>query len=929
MGCNTDGNPMGGSGFFQQPVPDHCYNCVPEDGATVQVWTYPTQNKNLNWPDVDRDAIMYGSSLVTAITPETLAAPPYCGKDQRLEYTSTFSYSSTTGSSSTYRVWEHYPNALSHYPIDSDTWFAFLYDTSNFFVGTPCKNLKYYKRDTTSSNTTESTDPQTGETTATTTSTTTTDYYWVCEPCAASEGTCVPKVTTVTYSTPGGNISGDATQPFPTIYTAHTNTNRIAFKYNSLSTTQTNSADTLSLTIDGTTYDAWSSSGSTGKITSTQGNWTQSDGGTQIIQELTDEANGLRYTIRIEPIITDLTNDVYTFGGSEFSIINVSNYGSGYTVGDSISGSYDSFTWSLGITGVTNRTVAAGAAGTLMSAGDTVNGHTVTDVFHSDVENFLWHIAILDGGGSNFAKDTSYTTGNGFSINVAAGKGIKDRAMITGLYEFRAKEIQYVIAELDPDVPNYYDDMVQPNVTASVSGGKVTGVTIVSGGSGWEKLEREPILIITPPQVSSGTPAKIKGNFSGGVLQSVAILDGGSGYSSTSPPNIVVADVNGVEDVTIWESIGDPETDPAMNLLREVDEVNDQGKYNHITEIKSDEVDFAGASSVALDDQTIDGTLVKYTRPTKFKSKDANYTVKSVAKQEYERIFTNDEDLEEFLAYLDENKYTYTLEKLSGKRMSTFIGEAKSKLQSDYKEVGVGKVTKIDPGETTSQKDAFDQREEVFVQIDETKTKPLVKNIRKDPNNKRYHDVGNTRFTQDTINSLPKTTENPQQVFGDHPIKGLDKEFQKSLDLLDEMRDNLLDEKSTVEYDESEIRTVRVSFSRLPCPNRYIKYYIRQFKPDKSQKAKMNITLSCNVDSISCSGLCPELPEVPAFGGGTSNPTTGQSTSLTLIETRQEGSCTNWTASGTVDIYNNLTGSAALFAQAVSKFGNPFDSLCD
>lgn len=929
MGCNTDGNPMGGSGFFQQPVPDHCYNCVPEDGATVQVWTYPTQNKNLNWPDVDRDAIMYGSSLVTAITPETLAAPPYCGKDQRLEYTSAFSYSSTTGSSSTYRVWEHYPNALSHYPIDSDTWFAFLYDTSNFFVGTPCKNLKYYQRDTTSSNTTESTDPQTGETTATTTSTTTTDYYWVCEPCADSVGTCVPKVTTVTYSTPGGNISGDATQPFPTIYTAHTNTNRIAFKYNSLSTTQTNSADTLSLTIDGTTYDAWSSSGSTGKITSTQGNWTQSDGGTQIIQELTDEANGLRYTIRIEPIITDLTNDVYTFGGSEFSIINVSNYGSGYTVGDSISGSYDSFTWSLGITGVTNRTVAAGAAGTLMSAGDTVNGHTVTDVFHSDVENFLWHIAILDGGGSNFAKDTSYTTGNGFSINVAAGKGIKDRAMITGLYEFRAKEIQYVIAELDPDVPNYYDDMVQPNVTASVSGGKVTGVTIVSGGSGWEKLEREPILIITPPQVSSGTPAKIKGNFSGGVLQSVAILDGGSGYSSTSPPNIVVADVNGVEDVTIWESIGDPETDPAMNLLREVDEVNDQGKYNHITEIKSDEVDFAGASSVALDEQTIDGTLVKYTRPTKFKSKDANYTVKSVAKQEYERIFTNDEDLEEFLAYLDENKYTYTLEKLSGKRMSTFIGEAKSKLQSDYKEVGVGKVTKIDPGETTSQKDAFDQREEVFVQIDETKTKPLVKNIRKDPNNKRYHDVGNTRFTQDTINSLPKTTENPQQVFGDHPIKGVDKEFQKSLDLLDEMRDNLLDEKSTVEYDESEIRTVRVSFSRLPCPNRYIKYYIRQFKPDKRQKAKMNITLSCNVDSISCSGLCPELPEVPAFGGGTSNPTTGQSTSLTLIETRQEGSCTNWTASGTVDIYNNLTGSAALFAQAVSKFGNPFDSLCD
>ena len=928
MGCNTDGNPMGGDGFFKQPVVNHCYNCVPEDGAWVKVWTYPEQNKNLNWPDVDRDAIMYASSLVSAITEETIAAPPYCGKDKREEYTTTFPYSSQTGTTVTYRVWDHYPNALSHYPIDSDSWFAFLYDTSTFFVGTPCKNLKYYQRVTESSNTTEEPgqEPQT-------TTTSTTDFYWVCEPCTASDGACVPKKTSVSYTVPGGDSTDDATQPYPTIYTAYTDTNRIAFKYNSLSTTQVNSVNTLSITIDGTTYDAWTASGSTGKFTSTQGNWSQDDGGTQLVQEISDTSNGLRYTIRIEPIVTDLTNDVYTFGGSEFSIINVSNYGSGYTVGDSLSGSYTyestTFTWSIGVTGVTDRTVAAGATGTVMEAGDSVNGHTITDVFHSDVENFLWHIAVLDGSGSNFAKDTSYTTTNGFSINVAAGKGIKDRAMITGLYEFRAKEIQYVTAELDPDVPNYYDDMVQPDVTAIVSGGKVTGVTINSAGSGWDKLEREPVLTINPPQISSGTPAKIKAVWSGGTLQSVAILDGGSGYSSTNPPNIVVADVNGQEEVIVWESIGDAETDPALSLLREVDEVNDQGKYNHVTEIKTEEVDFTAAGNSAFDDVTIDGTLVKYTRPTQFKTKDANYTIKGTAKQDYERIFTDESDLKDFLAYLDENKYTYTLEKLAGKRMSTFISEAKGKLQENYKEVGVGKVTKIDPKQTTTQKQAFEQREEAFVQIEETRTKPMVKNIRKDPKVKRYHEIGNTKFTQNTIDTLPKTTEDPQKVFGDHPIKGLDKQFQKSLDLLDEMRDNLLDQTDTIEYDESEIKTVRVSFSRLPCPNRFIKYYIRQFKPDKSQKTKMGITLSCIVDSIDCSGYCPELPEVPAAGGGTSNPTTGISTSLTLLETRQEGSCTNWTASGSVDIYNNLTGTAQLFAAAVSRYGNPFDSLCD
>lgn len=234
MGCQTDGS--------ASDTPGHCSNYQPTGGMGVQFWTYPQQNRSFYWPSVDRDAVMYGSSVVTVSQDDTsnpLSAPAYCGKLKRSEGTG-FGTSST---STNWRVWEHVPNALSFYPLDSDMYFAYMWDTSGSFVGTPCKQTRLVTRTDTSSSTSTSEgpeDPLTGEPTTitTTTTTSTSSSFWQCIPCTTSEGECVPSSTTVSYSLPEGNLTGNGDQPHPTIYASGTNRNTVIFKYNGLSTTR-------------------------------------------------------------------------------------------------------------------------------------------------------------------------------------------------------------------------------------------------------------------------------------------------------------------------------------------------------------------------------------------------------------------------------------------------------------------------------------------------------------------------------------------------------------------------------------------------------------------------------------------------------------------------------------------------------------------
>ena len=97
----------------------------------------------------------------------------------------------------------------------------------------------------------------------------------------------------------------------------------------------------------------------------------------------------------------------------------------------------------------------------------------------------------MDGNGSNFTKDTQYTSNRAHQVTVRAGKGVVDRGFFGGLYEFSEKSVQYTIGTLDRTAPDIYNVLVQPSCTATVTNGRVTNVTIDTngGGSGGINLE--------------------------------------------------------------------------------------------------------------------------------------------------------------------------------------------------------------------------------------------------------------------------------------------------------------------------------------------------------------------------------------------------------------------------------------------------------
>lgn len=193
-----------------------------------------------------------------------------------------------------------------------------------------------------------------------------------------------------------------------------------------------------------------------------------------------------------------------------------------------------------------------------------VNGWTIRDVRHSNDELNM-HFAELSSGTTDFIKDGVYTASNGSSITVKAGKGIKDRAVLIGLYEFRKKEIEFGVGVPTEGIP-FNPELIRPRVSAQITNGKVTGVQIIGRGRGLQNKNIEiPKLVVEPPPTyfnhdlynkllekgvgvqkaknkckGTGTIAKLRPTYSKGRLVSVEVLDGGSGYSATNPPNVFV-----------------------------------------------------------------------------------------------------------------------------------------------------------------------------------------------------------------------------------------------------------------------------------------------------------------------------------------------------------------------------------------------------
>lgn len=539
--CNTFGSSVNSA---------HCSPYVPGEGVTYDYVEYPendTRTGNYNIPGRNDNAVMYGYAqefVNTGIAggSGTVGQPTSanCGKLSRSLCSNAF------GTGTVYQ--DYIPSELSFDYNYSDTYFAYLYDTSDDAgnVGKPCYYIITRETTADSTSTNPGSTPTTGQETASTQE---------CVPCEAFY--CDTASTNLRY-TAAEDLTGDPDCPHPTLFGFGTTSNKLAFVYDELSTELPDGVNDLSLSYDGVTYiDSWDGNLEVGiSYTSSQNPWQTGDEGLDdfIIYDLNSSQSvaGFRIKVRIRPIFDDTTTPV-VFSGTEWIVEEILSSGTGYTIGDVFVLEYEhthpdnstsTLTLNLKVTGIGPVSAVVSSSGfDILRTGDTINGHVITHTFHTDIDNFPYHILYLDGDGSDFVKDTQYTSSRNHVITAKAGFGIVDRAILVGQYQFLNKSVQYAIGSLNKDAPDIYNTLIQPNVDLEITNGGVSGFTIVDGGSGWNELGRIPELTVTSPTISSGKTAKVKGTFLGGQLIDLTILDPGSGYAENLGTTVYVSNV--------------------------------------------------------------------------------------------------------------------------------------------------------------------------------------------------------------------------------------------------------------------------------------------------------------------------------------------------------------------------------------------------
>ena len=550
MPCRNQGN------YCEES--DHCQRYLPQSvssgvGVSTEYIEYPRttfRNGNYNIPGRTGDAVMYPSAFVGSdpqtSEPDDSASGANCGK-LRGNPCSTF------GSSGVF-VYDHYPNELSFDWQSSDTWISYLYDTSNE-AGAVGDEVHYiHVCETESTSTTPESTPGAGdgETTSTTTRTLT------CVPCTAH--TCAPAKTDLKYTYGGQNITNDADCPYPDLFGIGTESNKIAFRYNSLSSELPDGVTDFSFSYDGVTYtDVYDEALQIGQVyNSSQNPWQSGDESFSdfVIYDTlfnSQTQNGLRVKVRITPIFDD-TGPSVVFSGTEWEVMELLSPGSNYAVNDVFVLEYEhthpdqtttTLSVNMKITGVGPVQVVSGQSGfDVLRTGDTINGHQILRTYHTDLDNFPYHVLYLDGEGNDFVKDTQYTSSRNHVITAKAGYGIVDRAILVGRYEFLEKSIQYVTMSIDKNSPDVFNGVVVPEATAIVTNGAITGFTIEEPGANLTRAYlngEDPILTVAASPSPNGKDAVIEGIFVGGQLSSIKIISGGTLYSSSDPPRVFIS----------------------------------------------------------------------------------------------------------------------------------------------------------------------------------------------------------------------------------------------------------------------------------------------------------------------------------------------------------------------------------------------------
>ena len=858
---------------------EHCFAYDPAngEGVTVSYSEYPTatirDNTEYFIPAREHNFIMYNSTERCVSSGNTFSVVSGgCGK--------VFKTHDCGDSDEICRLtFDYTPSTLSFDFAYSDVWFSYLYDTSNKAgtVGIPA----YYIEDEEVTTSGGSGDDYGGDNQTTSSN---------CFPC--SSFTCTAATTDLKYTAPT-DYTGDPDCPHPTLFGFGTTSNKIAFKYDALSTQVPNGAVDFEVAeIGSSTFtDIWNENQLQGTpfLSTTTNNWdVNTESGHEDFQiydlngaQMTsgspnynnNATTGLRVKFRIEPQIA--ANGIEGgILGTNWELAEILGNGSGYSVGDTFeltyththtNGSTTNFQIQLRIKGVGSITSLSNSSGfDLLRANDTVNGHTITRVFHTDDQNFQYHVAYLDGNGNNFAKDTQYTSNRAHQITTIAGKGIPDRAILIGKYEFIDKSMQFVTADVDLDAPDIYNSVKQPDVTLTITNGRVTGTTIVDGGTGWNQLKEEPDLVVTAPLIESGKNAELKGTFSNGVLTAVEITNAGSGYDADNAPKAWIRNIY-KEVTSTQENFPDDDYTPNTSKQQVIQILNNLPK--------------AGVVPVDVDSFATD-------QP-----------------ETYQSLIQLGLSDSEIRAVLTENEV---------KRMQIDPSTSPKVTQTEF--ASLDAIFDIEERQTFTEKTTHI-------------------NIKSDPDRRRVQKLGQRGYSASSLETLRDATQNDQyslNFLNDSELPDKVKTFLKDDKeqrvanrdaVLDEMTQKVIPEYTN--YKENLVETVQGPLVNLPEASTGTKYMMTQFRADPTSKVNLNVTLSMTpVNSGNSHFTCN--PPTGSIGGTT----TGSNGESIVTSYQMSGllgpGCQAWSCSGTLPVYHELGRAGDNAARAGAAYGNPF-----
>ena len=971
-GCHTDG------GIFNVPpwglvggVDNHCFARIPSTDpcrVTVEADFYPKPIKirEANISNMPRDAVMYGSVTVEGYGLSEYESPTgalqqsaaNCGK---------VLIADAGGISDTYVFFDYVPNGLSFGLMLSDTWFSYLYKVgcNAGHVGTAC-----YKYETEETTTGAGTDPTTGLPTEGST-----DSGGRCIPC--TDFSCTLDRLTIDYEADEIDSKNvvDPDAPFPTLFAIDSDSKKVVFKYDALSSQLPNGVTDFNLvyTPDAIDIDAWDENTfSSDPVITSENYWQPSDEGfgTFFVVEgdslESGNAQGLRLTVRISAVQDLSVLPTVSFIGTKWEILELVSPGQNYNINDTFTITYDhihsdntvsQFSIDIKITAVGPIQITTNNGLDPLRSGDTINGHVITRMFHTDLQNFNYHIAYLDGNGSDFTADGSYTSSRNHQITALAGFGIADRAWYGGLYEFTQKSFQYTVHLRDAGSPNVFDTCRQPvfdyGCKAKFNGGNQFTLSNFSDASKFQVgytvkgpliKPRSYVTAISESTVTLNQDVDMGGisysnyetdvqvqtiSIEGGQVKSIQIVDGGQGLNQIEEINnktIQLKCVASTPDAVTREFIGTQviPTDPPEYYPNVVDLPASENygilKYRRIPANRDNRPIIPQVSATfsngVLTGVTIDdpGRGLNWGDDLVFKIPDVRKEIENV-------VIPAAED--------SKPQWAGNIE------ASTRDQGERSAKEVDFQREN-RRAAGFDP-------DATNKFQEKILGND-FKQQQVVDNavLNYDPESQRRIPLPQGRYSKRVTDSIRESMRerepiNPAELAKQLGKLGASEVFQKMYNNHYEAQTTGVEEaldkmtqKTIPEYficNETLIKTTQQRFGDLPHATDLVKYHMARYRPDDRQQTTVRVNLRGYVEQEGCLHVpCLGAPTTPSTSADQTDPDTGATTSYTYTLSPVLGpGCQNWTASGTQQIFHDLTRSANLWAQTVAKYGNPFD----